>query len=82
MYGSYPDTVYVVCKLEHVERMGKAAATRRTAEARRSSPDRLLGAATARRPLGSILEIIGRGLQTIRSGGPVRPAMASGDTPS
>jgi hypothetical protein len=82
MYGSYPDTVYVVCKLEHVERMGKARAARRTAEARRSSPNRLLSAATSRRPVGSILQLIGRGLQTIKSGGLVRPTMARGDTPS
>jgi hypothetical protein len=82
MVRSYPDTVYVVCKLEHGERMGKAAAARRTAEARPSAPDRLLGAVTARRQVGRIPEIIGRCLQAIKSGGLVRPAMARGDTPS
>lgn len=82
MFVSHPDTECVVRQLEHLERMGTAAAARRTVEARRSSTDRPAGAATMRRHAGSVMVALGRRLQGVKPVGLAAPTVAGSEVTS
>jgi len=82
MFVSHPDTDCVVRRMEHLERIGQAAAARRSVEARRSSPDRPIDATPIRRHVGSVIVAIGRRLQGVKPVGLAAPTVAGSEVTS